>query len=198
MKHFSSRTNESGKIASNNSWFRAKNTSAGIRKTAKLLSLVLMFSIFTIGCKKETDENPDVLDRYSGLNSQTMSELKQARDASARYQNIDNALADGYADIAVDVEHMGHHFMNASLVDNIVDLKKPEILVYNKDENGKPFLVAVEYAVPLNQPKPEGYTGSADLWDGNAGFQLWLLHAWVWNYNPDGVFNSTNPLIHLH
>ncbi|MBS1744633.1 MAG: hypothetical protein JST21_00540, partial [Bacteroidetes bacterium] len=161
-------------------------------------SLALMLSILTLSCKKESVENPDLLDRYTGLNSQTMSELKLARDASARYQSIDNALADGYADIAVNTENMGHHYMKTSLVDSIFDLKKPEILVYNKDEEGKPYLVAIEYAVPLNMPKPEGFTGNTDIWDGNTGFQLWLLHAWVWNYNPDGVFHSTNPAIHLH
>lgn len=198
MKHFSFTTNESNKIAGTDSWFNAKNILTGTGKTAKILSLALTFSIFTISCKKETHENPDLLDRYTGLSSQTMSELKQARDASARYQNLDNALADGYADIAVDKEYMGHHYMKASLVDSIVDLKNPEILVYNKDEKGKSYLVALEYAVPLNKPKPEGYTGSADVWDGNEGFQLWLLHAWVWNYNPEGVFHATNPLIHLH
>jgi len=24
------------------------------------------------------------------------------------------------------------------------------------------------------------------------------LHAWVWAYNPDGVFNWTNAEVHLH
>ena len=37
-----------------------------------------------------------------------------------------------------------------------------------------------------------------DVWDGNVGAGLWLLHAWVWCYNPAGVFNPTNPLVHLH
>lgn len=198
MKHFSFTANESNKTFSSGLWFNAKNNLAGISKIGKLLSLVSVFSVFTISCKKENAGNPDVLDRYTGLSSQTMSELRQARDASARYQNIETALADGYTDIAVNTEHMGHHYMKASLVDSIIDLRKPEILVYNKDENGKPYLVAIEYAVPLDKPKPEGYTGSVDVWDGNVGFQLWLLHAWVFAYNPDGVFHPTNPLVHLH
>jgi hypothetical protein len=28
--------------------------------------------------------------------------------------------------------------------------------------------------------------------------QLWLLHSWVWAYNPQGIFNPTNPMVHLH
>ena len=88
--------------------------------------------------------------------------------------------------------------MKPSLVDENFDPKNPEILVYNKDDNGNFQLVAVEYAVPLNLPMPQGFAGSADVWNGTSGFPLWLLHAWVWTYNPDGVFNPTNPLVHLH
>ena len=134
----------------------------------------------------------------SHLSFKTIFELRQAKAATAKYQDIENAIADGYVDIAVDVENMGHHFMKLSLVDGVFDHKRPEILVYNKDKNGKQRLVAVEYAIPLSEPKPEGFTGDADVWDGNAGFSLWLLHAWVWEYNPAGVFNSTNSNVHLH
>ena len=132
------------------------------------------------------------------LSFKTIFELRQAKAATAKYQDIENAIADGYVDIAVDVENMGHHFMKLSLVDGVFDHKRPEILVYNKDKNGKQRLVAVEYAIPLSEPKPEGFTGDADVWDGNTGFGLWLLHAWVWEYNPAGVFNSTNSNVHLH
>lgn len=198
MKHFSLTAYESKQILSTDSWFIPKNNLATLSKTRKLLILLLMISFFALSCQKEKIENSDLLDRYAGLNDQTVTELRQARNASARYQNLDTALADGYVDIAVNTEHMGHHYMKASLVDSIFDLEMPEILVYNKDLQGKSYLVAIEYAVPLDKPKPEGYTGTDDVWDGNLGFQLWLLHAWVWAYNPEGVFHSTNPLVHLH
>jgi hypothetical protein len=91
--------------------------------------------------------------------------------------------------------------MKASLADTVFDYRKPEILVYNKNEQGKTELVAVEYAVPLAlrpDTAPAGFTGSADVWKRDTGFGLWLLHAWVWAFNPDGVFNPTNPTVHLH
>jgi hypothetical protein len=135
---------------------------------------------------------------YTGLPPQTVWELQQARAGTARYRNIDNAIRDGYVDIAVDVEHMGHHFMKTSIVDATFDIRQPEILVYNKDHDGRQVLVAVEYAIPLTNPKPEGFTGPTDDWKGDSGFPFWLLHAWVWAYNPEGVFNWTNPTVHLH
>ena len=121
--------------------------------------------------------------------------------ATSRYQNIENAKADGYADINVVVENMGFHYLKASLVDTVFDYRKPEILVYNKNHEGRVELVAVEYAVPIAlrpNTAPEGFTGANDVWKYDTGFGLWLLHAWVWTYNPAGVFSPVNPSVHLH
>lgn len=172
----------------------------------------LLVGILLVACKKEDIKTPEeelqskskhevlfegnVVDDY-GLSSQTTWELQQARAATARYRDINNAIKDGYSNINVDVPNMGHHFMNMKLVDGTFDIRKPEILVYNGLDTGNPELVAVEYAVPLTEPRPEGFTGSNDVWRDDAGFPFWLVHAWVWAYNPDGAFNWTNPLIDL-
>jgi hypothetical protein len=185
-----------------------------IRSTITVFCSLAIISSLSTGCTKEaadpaSDEgqtsnsllsqvSKNVVTEYEGLSWQTAWELQQARAATARYRNIENAIKDGYTNINVVVENMGHHYMKSEYVDGTFDCRKPEILVYNPDEEGNFQLVAVEYAVPLNLPRPEGFTGSADVWDGNAGFQLWLLHAWVWAFNSDGVFNPTNPGVHLH
>ena len=150
---------------------------------------------------KSMQSQSNVVNEYAEVSSQTSWELQQARAATARYRNIKNAVKDGYEDIAVVVPNMGFHYMKSTLVDGEFDFRKPEILVYNRDHDGNIELVAVEYAVPIEltpDTAPQGFTGSADIWDRNTGFGLWLLHAWVWHYNPDGVFNPTNSLIHLH
>jgi len=175
-------------------------------------ALLILIGILFTACKKEDANTPaenaqtvnsaavkaegDFLSNY-GLSLQTTWELQQARAATARYRDINNAIKDGYSNISVDVPNMGHHFMKASLVDGTFDIRHPEILVYNGLDTGNPELVAVEYALPLAGPKPEGFTGSADVWNGTSGFPLWLVHAWVWKYNPDGVFNWTNPTVDL-
>lgn len=195
-----------------NAFKNAKNLTYGF--------IVLGTLVFT-GCKKESvNENNDqaaknnevqaaitgsnmktdaeFMNMYSGLAKQTTLELQQARAATARYRNIENALKDGYTNIGVDVENMGHHYMNPLLVDGTFDIRNPEILVYNGNAEEGFELVAVEYAVPLTDPMPAGFSGSLDVWNGTSGFPLWLLHAWVWAYNPDGVFNPTNSAVHLH
>jgi len=119
-------------------------------------------------------------------------QLAAAREGTARYRRLENALADGYVDIDVVVPGMGRHFLNPGLVDAKFDPARPEILVYSQ-RGDRMRLVAVEYAVPLTEDEPEGFTGDADVWDGNTDFGLWLLHAWVWMENPDGVFAGLNP-----
>lgn len=206
---------------SNNSAWRCNQPAIALYKITRgliqhpvQLSAILLLCLTMEACQKEgikentstetvqaiqgKEGRSEVINYYSGLSWQTTMELQQARAATAKYRNIDNAIKDGYADIAVDVEHMGHHYMNTSLVDGTFDIRHPEILVYNRDANGKQVLVAVEYAVPLTDPMPEGFTGSQDVWNGTSGFPLWLLHAWVWAYNPDGVFNWTNEAVELH
>jgi len=165
-----------------------------------LLSVILFFA----GCNQQENSpvegtinsggDDSFLAKHYTLSPATMAELQQAKIASASYNNIENAFADGYEDIHVIVPHMGYHFMKMENVDANFEINKPEILVYSPNPaSGHMQLVAVEYAIPNTEPQPEGFTGSDDVWDNNAGFGLWLLHAWVWEYNPDGVFSPMNP-----
>ena len=194
-------------------WITRTGSATKFRANLLLYSTILIVSAAAfMGCQKEAIKPPvdgpqsvtkhtvtvegDVVNDY-GLSPQTTWELQQARAATARYRDIKNAIKDGYSNINVDVPNMGHHFMNMGLVDGTFDMRKPEILVYNGLDTGNPELVAVEYAVPLADPLPEGFTGSADVWNSDSGFPFWLVHAWVWKYNPAGVFNWTNPDVDL-
>jgi hypothetical protein len=152
------------------------------------------------------NSDAELMNMYSGLSKQTTWELQQARAATAKYRfDTVKAHADGYTNIMVDVESMGHHFMKMALVDGNFDVRKPEILVYNGLDEGHPVLVAVEYATNYFDqdgnitPRPEGFTGAGDVWKtkDETGFPFWLVHAWVWKYNPDGVFSWTNPTVDL-
>jgi hypothetical protein len=182
-----------------------------------LYSLILASVFFFAACKQEKtfeakEEGPaqanqiktdvELLNYYTGLDFQTLQELQQARAATARYRDINNAFRDNYKDIGLVMPNMGYHFMKTEFVDAVFDPKKPELLVYNKKEDGSFELGAVEYAVPIdpNSPNtpPDGFTGINDEWDFNTlNTGLWTLHAWVWKNNPDGVFKMTNPLVQV-
>jgi hypothetical protein len=127
-------------------------------------------------------------------------QLDVARDAAAKFADPADAEKAGYVDIGVFMPQMGWHYLNAALKDDgRFDPAKPELLVYADDPcgGGKRKLVAVEYAIPLDMSKraPAGFVGKADQWDANTTFGIWTLHAWVYEFNPDGVFAPFNPRV---
>lgn len=115
-------------------------------------------------------------------------QLALAKRAAGRYHDIKQAIADGYTDTGIVLPNMGRHFINQGLVDDKFEADRPELLVYSPDSTR---LLAIEYAQPLTDTPPEGFRGSADQWVPFGGV-FWTLHAWVWENNPDGVFNPTN------
>jgi hypothetical protein len=128
----------------------------------------------------------------------TLVQLDDARTASSRYLDVDAAVADGYVDVGAFVPGMGWHYVNSGLIDHRFNPKRPEILVYADDPcGGKRRLVALEYAIPLELSRraPAGFIDRADVWETNQALGLWTLPAWVWEYNPHGVFAPHNPRV---
>jgi len=178
-----------------------------LKKVIPVVLLVLLIA----GCGKQADTPADLMNsmnmnatsnsedfslgKYNNISQATLQELEQAKIATAKYHDINKAFADGYADINVFIHHMGFHFLKSAILDSTFEVDKPELLVYTPNPgNGNMQLVALEYAVPLSlsQNAPEGFTGDSDVWQVNDQFQLWTLHAWVWYFNPDGVFSPMN------
>ena len=125
-------------------------------------------------------------------------QLDQVRDATARFIDVAQAESEGYVDIGLFVPHMGWHYKKEKYIDDRFEPTRPEFLVYADDPcGGKRKLVAVEYVVPLSLSKraPLGFVGRADEWDANQTFQLWTLHAWLFEFNADGVFAPLNPRV---
>ncbi|MCA1624637.1 MAG: hypothetical protein LC768_01130 [Acidobacteria bacterium] len=167
-------------------------TTIDFTRFATVVFLTLMCGAIFFAAVSFVKANPD-----SSLSKETKQELARARQATARYHNINNAIADGYFDINVFFPNMGYHYLKRDILDAEFDPAKPELLVYADFGNGHPRLVALEYAVPLalSQNPPEGFTGDDDHWHRNETFGLWTLHAWIWYPNPDGMFAAYNPRV---
>jgi len=166
--------------------------------------LIFLFSVGLIlsGCKDQSsvepladeNSNPGTLLKYDVPNV-VHDELQALKAATAKYNDINKAIADGYVDINVVIPQMGHHYLKAAFLNATFDLTRPEFLVYELRDNGHFKLVAVEYGVPLTLAAvpPSGFTGDLDVWVRNEDAGIWALHAWIWEFNPNGVFAPFNP-----
>ncbi|MGH7107617.1 MAG: hypothetical protein ACREFT_14045 [Acetobacteraceae bacterium] len=134
------------------------------------------------------------------------------REATARYQDVAEAVHDGYTPVlgcvsSPDEGAMGVHYLNPDLIgDGVEDVAHPELLVYEPLHNGRLHLVAVEYLTLAELWDANHTDGSppilmGQLFDYTSGpnrFRLpahYSLHVWAWKYNPAGVFSMWNPAV---
>jgi hypothetical protein len=125
--------------------------------------------------------------------------------ATANFQDVETADAAGYAS-SLDtlgcfqdpaLGGMGVHYIDQQLMDDHVDITKPEALVYELDAKGNiAGLVAHEYIVPVDawhESTPPQLFGME--FHRHPTLPLWVLHAWLWKDNPRGVFEDWNPAV---
>ena len=133
-----------------------------------------------------------------------LRQLAAVRQATAKYHDVQAALADGYVPVsdcaaAPGIGGMGIHYLNPALASDLaVDALTPEILLYAPSPDGLK-LVGVEYFVAyVGQPAPRLF---GQAFDGPmAGHEPGMpvhydLHAWVWQANPTGIFAAFNPTV---
>jgi hypothetical protein len=140
----------------------------------------------------------------ANASAQGNSNLAAVRAATAQFHRSEVAEAAGYFDTGECVElpsvgGMGYHFVNFGLLFDLeLNPTQPEILVYAPSPSGGLRLVAVEYAVPI-EPWDEihGENNPPSVLGQNLHpaphLGLYILHAWVWQNNPAGMFEDWNP-----
>lgn len=135
--------------------------------------------------------------------------VRDVRQATQGFQNVDAATAAGYVSVrscasGPNQGAMGVHYVNeAFIVDGVLDVQRPEVLVYEPYE-GRMRLVAVEYFVDAEQwdaanaaPPVLGgqlfnYVGAPNRLRLPAHYEL---HVWAWKRNSSGIFSDWNPRV---
>ena len=96
---------------------------------------------------------------------------------------------------------MGFHWFHHDKIHDIeVDPLRPEAMVYAPRGEGKLRLAAVEWVVPKGLWEAEHGVGAApptvlghEMHILNPALGWYVAHAWVWKFNPSGVFADWNP-----
>lgn len=134
------------------------------------------------------------------------AELNEAlavlRRATARYHDIDAAVADGFvflhecedrpgeAPVGIVYVHFGR------LMDGIIDPAAPEGLLYEPGRAGRLELVGAELAIPFPLWTEEGPPEFFDAqFQPEEEFGVFGLHVWLWRHNPEGMFAAGNPRV---
>ena len=184
-----------------------------MRRTAFLLAAITAAAL-AVACDEPTTPpgTPDVAAAkaatggqtgQAGLGASVNKQLASLRAATARFHRFDAAVEAGWSvKITSCMEDpalggMGFHYGNVGLIDGSVQVDQPELLLYEPEKNGRLRLVAVEYIIPYTfHPRsaaPPVLFGQE--FKQNDVFQLWGLHAWVWEENPSGMFADWNPRV---
>ena len=177
-----------------------------MRRTVQLLAGIVLLG----GCGSEpvpTDTTAHMqppLEASQASPSAVNQELAALRRVTATFHNFQTAAAAGWsAQITpcmtdpAGAGGMGFHYGNPALIDGSARVEEPELLLYEPEQNGRLRLVAVEYIIPYTahsrSATPPVLFGQQ--FKQNDTFQLWGLHAWVWQENPSGVFADWNPRV---
>ncbi len=141
-----------------------------------------------------------------------------AKQATARFHNLDAAKAAGWNVEVVDVNGlscidnqpvggMGVHYANPKLLgDAKLDPAQPEALVYAPNPAGQTRLAALEYIVFADAWTAAGNSDPPSLFGEPFFFTpspnrfglppFWSLHLWIWEPNSAGLFQPWNPRVH--
>lgn len=129
-------------------------------------------------------------------------DLDRIREVTRAFHDITAAHAAGYpSEVPGCIENppaggMGHHYAHPELLDDHLEVERPEILVYAPTKDGDLKLAGVEYIVPYSAwHRDEAPQILGQDLKRSDQLQLWYLHVWVWEENSKGVFADWNPAV---
>lgn len=124
------------------------------------------------------------------------------KKATAKYERLVVAQNDGFtsqypAGCAASAEGaQGVHYLNPARVDTLIELLRPELVMYEPQGNGRMALVGVDYVVPFSawtHNEPPRLLGVPFMRNEKLG--VWALHIWNFRTNPSGTFAMWNPRV---
>ncbi len=145
------------------------------------------------------------------LSPEVRRELRKARRATRAFREVAVARAAGYrrtGECTDDPKYggMGVHYENVELVaDGVLDVERPEVLVYQRAATGKLELGAVEYfqadvdqdlATDPDRPELFGVPFDGPMLGHSPVMPVhYDLHVWLYRGNPAGLFAMWNPRV---
>ena len=150
-------------------------------------------------------------DQTAAQQSSQSALLKIVRETTARFHDVRVAEAEGYhlefgCVSGDDFGAMGLHYVNDTLVGNgVVDVNRPQIILYEQQPNGSLKLTGADYLVladgwdakhPGVPPQLMGQIFHYFSTPNRFGLPaFYTLHVWAWKENPMGAFVNWHPSV---
>lgn len=162
-----------------------------------------------LGASGPPNQDADLGQHASHAGSSSSMIVERVREATEAFRHAIPAEYQQFLGCVSGPEEgaMGVHFVNFALVDDKVDVRHPEALIYEV-KDGRARLVGVEFIVPaeawdashrdapLEPPVLEGQVFQFNETPNR--FRLpafYELHVWAWRDNPNGTFADWNPRV---
>jgi hypothetical protein len=134
--------------------------------------------------------------------------LAHVRDITAKYRDVEVALADGYLPtddcVASPDGGMGLHYVKPQLL-GVLDPDHPAVLLYQADGAHRTLMGAEWFHADADQdlatdddrPSLFGHAFQGPMLGHEPGMPIhYDLHVWAWHANPSGDFSPWNPSVH--
>lgn len=169
------------------------------KQLAELKQLTAKYHNFEAATDPESGDYPILLVINDG------DEIVEVGDLTSPDGCISDATAGG----------MGYHYLGPVAIDDVVDYRTPELLVYAPargpavigENAARARLAAFDYFIPYSDTWPERGTAptSADMGlsidppieFAPSRFNGWMFHIWLWENNPAGLFRNWNSAVPL-
>jgi hypothetical protein len=181
--------------------------SSNNKEGSMIRSVVTALCVLSLpACTDEPeDESIEELQLAGVHDAALIKDLIKLGIATAKYHNVAKAEADGHV-LLPGLDHcfdnpgvgaMGYHYIDPNQLDLVLEVTQPEALVYHTTPGGHLRLGAVEYIVPA-APWDAAHPGHHPELLGqhlhlNAALGVYVLHVWLWKFNPSGIFEDWNP-----
>lgn len=185
-------------------------------RTLALVTAALGLAGLMIGCSSNEGGAEDAESSASAADYASR-DLAPVRAATAKYHDVNVALADGYqpggpCTAVPGLGGMGIHFINFDRAFAPINANEPTVVLFEPTNDGLK-LVAVEYVQFIFQdgrpytdsapPRPESIPPAPQLFGqtfdgpmpGHFPGMPWHFdfHVWIWKHNPNGMFTDFNP-----
>lgn len=174
-----------------------------------VIAFALMNVCFLRAVAQEVHSHATTAQNERAQEDQQSALLRSVRQATERFKDVRVAENEGYrlefgCVSGDDFGAMGLHYVNDTLVGNgIVDVARPQIILYEAQPDGSVKLTGADYLViasawdekhPGVSPQLMGqifhYFSSPNRFGLPA---FYTLHVWAWKQNPKGAFVNWHP-----